>query len=196
MRKRAFLIFMMGVLLVPCSRGSAEGKAALVADFDSAEPKDNLGKEIEIWLREDGSDTTQSAKMSFVTDDALGNPEGHSLRLDYDVDSPNPAYNGMRMNLNLFNATPYKRLNFYIKGDSEKGYSNRIKIELIGMNKRPSPHIFEGVTNEWRLVSIPLGEFMLIQDWTTLEKFVVVFADIVNNPKVGTIYIDHVYFSG
>ena len=185
----------LGALSLLSSSGWAGEKAVLVADFDDAQPKNNLGKEIEIWLRGDGSDTTQSCRMTFVKDEALGNPEGHSLRLDYDVDSPNPAYNGMRMDLNFFNATPYKRLNFYVKGDSEKGYSNRIKIELIGMNKRPSPHIFEGVTNEWRLVSIPLEEFMLIQDWTTLEKFVVVFADIINNPKTGTIYIDHIYFS-
>lgn len=188
-------LFTLSVLLFACSSARAEDGAVLVADFDNAQPTNNLGKGIEIWLREDGSDTTQSCQMSFVKDDALGNPEGHSLRLDYDVDSPNPAYNGMRMDLNFFNATPHKRINFYIKGDKEKGYPNRIKIELIGMNKRPSPHIFEGVTNEWRLISIPLEEFMLIQDWTTLEKFVVVFADIVNNPKAGTIYIDHIYFS-
>lgn len=196
MKKYLAALFVLAGCLAPFGTVVlAEERSVLIADFDSAGPKNNLGREIEIWLRGDGSDTTQSCQMTFVKDDALGNPEGHSLRLDYDVDSPNPAYNGMRMDLNFFNAASYKRLNFYIKGDPQKGYPGRIKIELIGLDKRPSPHVFEGVTNEWQLISVPLNEFMLIRDWTTLEKFVVVFADITNDPKTGAIYIDHVHFS-
>lgn len=129
--------------------GFAQEKTALIADFDSAQPQNNLGGEIEIWLREDGSDTTQGAQMSFVKDDALGNPDGHSLRLDYDVDSPNPAYNGVRTSLNHFDASGYRYLNFYVKGDGQKGFPSKIKIELIGPDKRPSLHIFEGITDEW-----------------------------------------------
>jgi len=175
--------------------GFAQEETALVADFDSAQPQNNLGGEIEIWLKEDGSDTTQSAQMSFVKDDALGNPEGHALRVDYDVNSSNPAYNGVRTRLNHFDASGYKYLNFYVKGDGQKGFPSKIKIELIGPDKRPSPHIFEEITDEWQLASIALEEFMLIQDWTALEKFVVVFADIVSEPKEGAIYIDHIHFS-
>ncbi len=171
-----------------------EGKTAVIGDFDSGQPVNNLGQVIEVWLRGDGSDETQTCKMTFVKDDALGDPSGQSVRLDYDVDSPNPAYNGMRMDLNHFDASKFKTLNLYVKGDLQKGFSQRVKIELIGPDKRPSPHVFEGVTEEWQLVTIPLEEFMLIQDWSILEKFVVVFADIISEPKVGTIYIDYVHF--
>jgi len=178
----------------PVSGLAEEGEAAVIADFDSGQPVNNLGQKIEIWLRGDGSDPTQTCQMTFVKDDALGNPNGQSLRLDYDVDSPNPAYNGVRTDLNHFDATKFKTLNFYVKGDAKKGFPSKMKIELIGPDKRPSPHIIEGITSEWQLITIPLDEFMLIQDWSILEKFVVVFADIVSDPKVGTLYIDQVYF--
>jgi len=190
------LILILSLTLGTINAGAQEGEtSALIADFDNAQPVNNLGKEIEIWLREDGSDTTQSCQMTFVQDDALGNSSGHSVRLDYDVDSPNPAYNGIRTDLNHFNAAGYKALNFYIKGDPEKGFTKKLKIELMGPNKRPSPYMIDGITSEWQRFSIPLSEFWGIQDWTSLEKFVVVFADINNDPKSGSVYLDHVHFS-
>lgn len=174
---------------------AAETNALVVADFNDSQNTNNLGREIEVWLKEDGSDSTQTCQMSFVEDDALGNPTGRSLRMDYDVDSPNPAYNGVRTDLNNLDASGYKTLNFYVRGDAEKGFGKRLKIELIGPEKRPSPYVFEGVTSEWQKVTIPLSEFWVIQDWTQLQKFVVVFADIVSDPKSGTIYLDHIHFS-
>lgn len=168
---------------------------AVVARFDSGEPVNELGREIEIWLMGDGSDQTQGARMTFVKDDALGNPEGSSLRLDYDVDSENPAYNGMRMGLEGLNAAGYTYLNFYLKGDAAKGFTKALKIELIGSTKRPSPQMIQGVTADWKKFSIPLSDFWAISDWSKLEKFVVVFADINNDPKEGAIFIDHVSFS-
>lgn len=181
--------------LNPSPALAQEAKTALIADFDSGQNFNNLGGEIEIWLMGDGSDTTQSCQMSFVDDDALGNPAGYSLRLDYDVDSPNPAYNGVRTSLGSFDATGYNTLNFYIKGDVESGFTKKLKVELIGQDKKSSPHMIDNITGEWQKFSIPLEEFWFIQDWKTLEKFVVVFADINNDPKTGTIYLDRIYFS-
>ena len=195
----SIFIFVLSLIPIPLpaqvpEEQPGEGPVAVIADFDSGQPVNNVGKEIEIWLQGDGTDATQNSKMAFVKDDALGKPEGRSLRLDYDVDSPNPAYNGMRTDLNHFDATPFKTINFYVKGDTQKGFTQKLKVELIGPDKHPSPHIFEGITDEWQLITIPLEEFMLIRDRSILEKFVMVFADITSNPKVGTIYIDQVYF--
>ena len=172
-----------------------EAKPLVVADFDNAQKTNNLGQPIEVWLREDGSDKTQGCEMSFVEDDALGKPGGHSVRLDYDVESENPAYNGIRMGLNLLDPASYKTLSFYIKGDKAKGFTKKLKIELIGQGKPPSPYLVEGITGEWQKITVPLNEFWVTQSGVSLEKFVVVFADINNDPKVGTIYLDQVYFS-
>lgn len=167
----------------------------LVADFDNAQKVNNLNQKIEVWLMGDGSDKTQNCQMSFVDDDALGAEGGHSVRLDYDVESENPAYNGIRTDLGLLDPKPYKSLNFYLKGDAAAGFTKKLKIELIGQGKPPSPHILDGITGQWQLFTIPLEEFWVIQSGSPLEKFVVVFSDITNDPKTGTIYLDHIYFS-
>ena len=172
-----------------------ETVSLVVADFDNAQMTNNLGQPIEVWLREDGSDKTQSCQMSFVEDDALGKTLGRSVRLDYDVESENPAYNGIRTGLNLLDPAPYKTFNFYIKGDKAKGFTKKLKIELIGQGKPPSPYIVEGITDQWQKITVLLSEFWVTQSGVPLEKFVLVFADINNDPKVGTIYLDQVYFS-
>ena len=171
-----------------------EVKPLVVADFDNAQKTNNLGQSVEVWLREDGSDKTQNCEMSFVEDDALGKQGGHSARLDYDVESDNPAYNGIRMGLNLLDPKPYKTLNFYLKGDRAKGFTKKLKIELIGQGKPPSPHMLEDVTDQWKKFSVPLSEFWVTETGVPLEKFVVVFADINSDPKAGTIYLDQIYF--
>ena len=167
----------------------------VVADFDSGEAQNNLGGVIEVWLAGDGSDATQFSKMSFVEDDALANASGKSLKIDYDVESENPAYNGVRTDLNNFDTTGYKTINFYIKGDATAGFTKVLKVELIGDSGRPSPTMVSGITDEWQKISLPLADFPMIKDGTKLQKFVVVFADINNDPKVGTIYLDHISFS-
>ncbi len=174
----------------------AAGEGDLVAaDFDSAQKINNLGQLIEAWQREDGSDKTQNTEMSFVEDDALGKQGGHAVRLDYDVESENPAYNGIRTGLPLIKSSDYKTLNLYLKGDAAKGFTKRLKIELIGEGKPPSPYMIEGITDQWQKFSIPLSEFWVAQSDTPLEKFVAVFADVSSDPKVGTLYLDQVYFS-
>lgn len=197
MRMESFAIssFLVFALLANVSFAEEAGVELLVADFDNAQNTNNLGQGIEVWLMGDGSDRTQDCQMSFVDDDALGKEGGHSVRLDYDVESENPAYNGIRMGLNQLDLSPYKALNFYIKGDVQRGFTKRLKVELIGVGKPPSPYMVDGITSKWQKITIPLSEFWVTQDGTTLDKFVVVFADINNDPQVGTIYLDHVHFS-
>ena len=191
-----YILLFFGILMGASSSLSfAEGDSVVVADFDSGAAQNNRGGNIEVWLAGDGSDPTQFSKMSFANDDALGNASGHCLKIEYDVDSENPAYNGVRIDLNNFDATAYKTLSFYIKGDAAAGFAKMLKIELIGKNKLPSPHMVDGITDQWQKITIPLTEFFLIKDWSTLQKFVVVFSDIASDPKVGTIYLDHVSFS-
>ena len=195
MKLSKIVLICFGVFLISVACFAADGNIILVADFNQNQKVNNLGKGIEVWLQGDGSDKTQTCQMSPVKDDALGDKEGSSVQIDYDVDSPNPAYNGVRTDLGGLDVSGFKTLNFYVKGDAAKGFTKKFKIELIGTGGRPSPYIVGGVTDEWQKVSIPLSEFLLVKDWTSLDKFVVVFADINNDPKVGTIYLDQIYFS-
>ena len=133
--------------------------------------------------------------MSFESNDALGDKLGYAIRLDYDVDSPNPAYNGFWMKLNDLDATSYNTVNFYIKGDATAGFTQRVKIELKDSTKQPSAFILSGITDQWQKFSIPFEKFRRIKNWDALSEFVVVFDDINSNPKSGTIFVDHITFS-
>jgi len=192
-RNKLISLFVLLALSLPLSYAQTE-EVLVIDDFNDGNLQDKLGGTWEVWLRTQ-DDPTQNCKMSFVTEDALGNPSGQAVRLDYDVESENPAYNGFRAYLKDFDATPYKSLSLYLKGDPAPGLTQKVKIELIGPDKRPSPYVIDGITGEWQKFTVPLSEFWVVQDWTKLYQFVVVFADILNTPKTGTVYVDEVSFS-
>jgi len=178
-----------GLVSIPSVMASAT--ELVIADFNTSEKPNNIGGDFGTWNK-DPDDSTQSIVMSFVSDDALGNPAGYSVRLDYDVESPNPAYNGFWMKLNGEDATAYNTLTFYIKGDAQAGFTKRVKIELKDKSNKPSPYGVANVTDKWQKISIPFAQFRRIADWTTLNEYVVVFDDINSRSKKGTIYIDQI----
>ena len=170
------------------------GSELVIADFNTGDKPSNIGGDFGAWDK-DPNDETQGCQQSFESNDALGDKLGYSIRLDYDVDSPNPAYNGFWMKLNDLDATAYNTINFYIKGDATNGFTKRVKIELKDSTKQPSPFILSGVTEEWQKFSIPFEKFRRVKNWDALSEFVVVFDDINSNPKTGTIFVDHVTLS-
>lgn len=171
----------------------AQGTQLVLADFNSGDKPNNVGGDFGSWDK-DPEDDTQGAQMAFEPDDALGNPSGYSVRLDYDVDSPNPAYNGFWMKLGGEDARDFNTLTFYVKGDEEKGFTKRIKVELKDQSGKPSPYVVANVTGEWQKVSVPFEKFRRITDWSRMNEFVVVFDDMNSRPKSGSIYIDHIAF--
>ena len=173
---------------------ATSSKEIVIADFNTGDKPNNLGGDFGAWDK-DPSDETQSCKMSFESSDALDDATGYSIRLDYDVDSSNPAYNGFWMKLNSLDATAYNTVNFYMRGDSEKGFSKRVKIELKDSSEQSSPYIVTGITDQFQKFSIPFDKFKKVQHWDALNEFVVVFDDINSNPKSGTIYLDQVTVS-
>ena len=164
-----------------------EGK--VIADFESGEAVSNLGQGFEVWLKDSGADKTQGAAMSIVEAADASGGSGKVLQVDYDVDSEGPAYNGVRFNLGGFDGSAFKSLSFDVRGDSPS-----LKIEMIGANKRPSPWVVNDITPQWQKVTIPFSDFFGIRDWTALDQLVIVFADILNDPKTGTFYFDNFSF--
>lgn len=189
-----FLAFALALITGAYSPAALAGSELVIADFDSGDKPNNLGGDFGSWNK-DPNDDTQGCNMSFEADDALGNAAGYALKLDYDVDSPNPAYNGLWMKFNGQNATDYNTLNFYVRGEGLNNYTKRIKLEVKDMNNRPSPYIVSGITESWQKISIPFEKFRRIQDWSALNEFVIVFDDINSSPKQGTILIDQLTLS-
>lgn len=195
------LMFLVSPLLFPSllvaqEEGAPDTAAEelVIADFDTGDKPNNIGGDFGSWDK-DPNDETQFCQTTFETQDALGDEGGYALRLDYDVDSPNPAYNGFWMKLNGEDATPYNAVSFYVKGDAEKGFTKRVKIELKDMSNTASPYIVTGITDQWQKISIPFEKFRRVSDWSAMNEFVVVFDDINSSPKTGAIYIDHIAFT-
>lgn len=172
----------------------AQGTELVLADFNAGDKPNNVGGDFGSWDK-DPDDDTQGTQMAFEPDDALGNATGYSVRLDYDVDSPNPAYNGFWMKLAGEDARDFNTLSFYIKGDAAKGFTKRVKVELKDQTGRPSPYVVANVTGEWQKVSVPFEKFRRISDWSSLSEFVVVFDDVNSRPKAGSVYIDQILLS-
>jgi len=190
------IVLMMGIAtMVPAIASAQWGSDKLVImDFNSGDKPSNIGGDFGVWNK-DPNDTTQSCEMGFIYgDDALGNPDGYSLRLTYDVDSPNPAYNGFWAKLEGEDFSDYDTLNIYIKGDASKGFTKKVKIELKDFQKSAS-YIISGITDSWQKFSIPFEKFRAIKDWSSMNELVVVFDDINTDPKVGSILIDQISVS-
>jgi len=182
------LVMTMAFALV----GRSNAAILKVADFDSGEKPNNLGGDFGAWDK-DPTDLTQTCMDSFSSEVKYGE-KGYSLKLTYDVGSPNPAYNGFWTKLQNQDLRDYKELVFYVKGDEEKGFTRRFKVELKNPTQVGS-FLVMGVTSEWQKVIIPFLKFKTITDWSQMTEFVVVFDDLTSNPKEGVIYIDDVYFS-
>ena len=179
----------------PAGKQSAPtGNELIVADFNTGDKPNNIGGDFGTWDK-DPNDETQAVSMSFEPDDALGDKSGYSVRLDYDVDSPNPAYNGFWMKLNGEDATPYKAVSFYLKGDPKKGFTKRLKVELKDMSNQPSPYIVNGITDQWQKFTVPFEKYRKVKDWSAMNEYVIVFDDINSNPKSGALYVDHITFT-
>ena len=188
------LIFALLSLVVSSPFVMAQGTELVFADFNSSDKPNNVGGDFGSWDK-DPEDDTQGTQMAFEPDDALANPAGYSIRLDYDVDSANPAYNGFWMKLGGEDARDFNTLTFYIKGDIEKGFTKRVKVELKDQSGKPSPYLVANVTGEWQKVSIPFEKFRRVSDWSRINEFVVVFDDMNSRPKTGSLLIDQVTFS-
>lgn len=171
---------------------SASGPV-VIADFDTGDKPNNLGGDFGSWNK-DPEDETQGCNLSFETDDSLNDPSGYSLKLDYDVDSPNPAYNGIWMKLNGFDASAYNKLSFYVRGEGLNNFTKRIKLELKDAAMISSPYIVSGITDQWQKIEVPFERFKKIKDWSSLGEFVVVFDDMNSDPKQGTIMLDQIVF--
>lgn len=176
-----------------CSPVSAQDKFIVVADFNKQINSSNIGSDFGTWDK-DRNDATQGCRMTFVKDDALGSKDGMSVRLDYDVDSPNPAYNGFWLKLDSVEVSNYDTLTFYIKGDSAVGFTSKIKVEIKDKKGGKDTHVVEGIAQKWQKISIPLKFDRSIKK--PLSEFTIVFDDINSRPKRGAILLDEIEFTG
>lgn len=196
MNKMVSIVVVVALVLgMPLLASAASNANELVImDFNTGDKPNNLGGDFGAWDK-DPNDDTQWCEVTFeYGEDVLGDPDGYALRMTYDVDSPSPAYNGFWTKLEGEDFSDYNTLNIAIKGDPNKGFTKRIKLELKDY-QRSAAYIVSGITEEWQKFSIPFEKFRTISDWSSMNELVVVFDDINSNPKEGSILIDNITVS-
>jgi len=180
------------VIAVGCASSRTSWALELpVADFNSGEKPNLLGGDFGSWDK-DPNDPTQHCAIAFDPLMAYGK-SGYALRVDYDVDSPNPAYNGVWMKIEHVDLRPYKQLVFYIKGDPQAGFTPQLKLELKNA-KETGRYLLRGITESWQEVVVPLSAFEGVSDWSQMTELVLVFDDITSTKRVGTLYLDEIRF--
>lgn len=170
--------------------GKSAGKLLIIADFESGASPNNIGGGFGVWNK-DPNDQTQGCKLDFITP---GHDEqGQAIKLTYDVDSPNPSYNGFWMKLENTDLSQYKKVSFWLKGDKDAGYSSKFKLELKNASE-VAPYYVEDLNDTWTLIEIPMSSFSRLTDWSKMNEFVIVFEDSQATQKTGAIFIDDIAF--
>lgn len=192
----AAMVVVMAILFVAPIATAAEKMQAnelVVADYDSGEKPNNIGGDFGAWNK-DPTDFSQGCTEAFDSANRYG-PKGFSMKLDYSVESKNPAYNGFWMFLQNLDASKYDNVAFRVKGDSKIGYTTVFKVELKNTSKQIGRYYVTNVTDQWQDVVIPLKDFKGITDFSNLTEYVIVFEDRIASNKKGVIYIDDIRFT-
>ena len=189
------LIMGLSLMALVASQGRAEDQVKLIADFNSAAPN-NVGGNF-------GGFSPDPKEQTYVclesTDDEIRHGEsGSSMRLVYNVGKAG-AFNGFWMKFgpdegeNNLDATGFKKLTFWLRGDEKSGIPNKIKIELKGDSASARKYVGE-ITDKWKKIEIPLQEFASQKlDLAKLNEFVLVFEQKTASPSTqGAIFIDDV----
>lgn len=184
---------------------------AIIADFEGEGLKNNLGGESGSWnIDEDNPGSVIDIK---IVEKPAPFENDHALRIDYQLDSPESVQNGFWTKLQNFDSEKYDHLQFDIKGDIEKPFTDVLKIELKKfkdverVEKIKGASVVKGITNAWQTIQIPLNQmtgllnFYDPEVWKNpslgrkdLDEFVIVLESRRVSQKVGTIYIDNIKF--
>lgn len=185
----------------------------MIEDFEDDDDKHNLvGGENGSWNM-DPTDINDSYCDADVVEIAgIDGKPTKVMQLDYSVESEKASQNGFWTKLNDFDASHHDHLAFDIKGDAEKGFTRRFKIELKKFKPGSDTEKIKGtfkidVTENWETVQIALNRITGIIDFAdpaawqnpavarkNLDEFVIVFQDRHVSEKTGRIYFDNLRF--
>ena len=180
------------IVVVAALAWQSHAAVLLVDDFNDISKPNFLGGNFGAWDK-DEKDTTQFCIDSFDGDIKNGD-SGYSLKIDYDVDSPNPAYNGFWMDLNNVDLREYNSLVMYVAGAKKEGHTTQFKIELKGSNGEVGRYLVTGVTDNWQKIVVPFRKISGLTDWRSVAQWIVVFDDINATDKDGVLYFDDISF--
>ncbi len=191
----------------------------LILDFEQGDDlKNHLGGESGSWNMDPADENNSYTDADIIEMPDKDGKANHVLRMNYSVESDVPSQNGFWTKLKGFDGSGYDHLEFDIKGDAEKGFTDIFKLELkkpkpamaneeVGADEKIKGTAKVSVTGDWTHVSIQLNKmtgiinFIDPEAWKNpaiarkdLDEFVIVFVDRMVTKKKGTIYFDNLKF--
>ncbi|MBN1899026.1 MAG: hypothetical protein JW827_09630 [Spirochaetes bacterium] len=171
-----------------------EKNPLVIFDFDERGSFNNIGGMYGVFDA-NPNDREAYCRMSNKRDKDLHN-KGYYLKIKYDVDSSQAAFNGLWAKMNGINISKFGALGITIKGDSKDGFNDFFKVELKTKDTKIESYL-EDITDKWQKIVIPFEDFegdIEDFDWSNLAEFTMVFEDWRFKSKTGTYYIDDIVF--
>lgn len=186
---------------------SPKTKALIVYHFDEPDIQKKMGVDFGAW----------ELHPSYLTDLNIVKPNdekeaeefGNILRVDYDVsiaeeDLPYanyPVFNGIWFRLADSDLSDYDTLVFYVRGDSDSGFTRRFKVELKTNQGEVAKFYVNDIGNSWRRVEIPIVMIKTtsgkqLKSLQSMKELTVVFEKEEVTNKKGVLYLDNIYFTG
>ncbi len=182
-----------------------------IADFESG-LENLLGGQTGDWNLNPADVNNSFTDLTVVSMPGRDGKESKVLRLTYSVDSDVPAQNGFWTKLMGLDGSQYDHFEMDVKGDSDKGFTEKFKIEIKKCLDKGCLETVQGsaiipVTSEWKNVSVPLNKMTGLIDfqnpeawknprisYNDLSELIFIFGDKLVTKKTGRIFFDNIRF--
>ena len=191
------LILLLCAVMIPSSPMLAAD--FVIAGFENGGRAD-IGTDIGTW-NYNPLDSNQGCTIDIIPSKEVVGKEGvetHVLKISYSVASRLPAFNGVYIKLSDTDLTSYDEMSLLVKGDHEKGFTTKFKIEMKNIKGERAVYEIKGITDQWQKLIVPMQELKAlgsVSDWSKMKEIVFTFDDITADNKRGVLYVDDIMFS-
>ncbi len=186
----SFWIFLTLLPLAGIAQGVNPQSILWIANFEDEDVLRSVGT----W-EHNIMDPDQSIKVSIVGEATAGKREGKVLRLDFDVDSPNPAMVGVWIKLQNQDLSSFDTLHLSLRSGDGERFRGSVAVQFTDSLYRKAAYLVSNVKEEWKEYRIPLKKFARIANWSQVKEFEIIIDDINANPKEGSLFVDEIYVS-
>lgn len=165
-------------------------------DFNRHDLSNNIGGESGVWTA--SSDLAAGELTLNLSSVQRIGKMGQSLQISYSFDQQSLSSTGFRTSLKGLDGVNFDHIEFWVKGDSQKGYADSFKVafqrpynQCLDYSVRGS-YVVNGISDEWKKIRVPLNLMNGITDWSDLDEFVINFQSRRSGNKQGTYYIDDI----
>lgn len=159
-------------------------------DLDDPAVMRNIG----IW-EHNLFDSEQSLKVDVMEGKKADEKKGRILRLDFDVDSPNPAMVGCWLKFENLDLSEFDTLRLKIRSGEAARFAGNLALQFTDVDNKKAPYLITGIGTDWKEFQVPLKKFNRIHDWSRITGFEIIIDDINARPKEGTLFVDEISVS-